>query len=99
MSVIPVLRMYDLEKTKDFYLNYIGMRQDWEHQYEETLPIYIQVSLGDVVLHLSEHFGDGAPGSVIRVGLKDLHGWYEEISKKTIDMQGLVWRMDLREKK
>ena len=70
MSVIPVLRMFDVEATKDFYCNFVGMNVDWQHQHEENFPLYLQVSLGDNVIHVSEHYGDCAPGARIRIGLE-----------------------------
>ena len=58
--VIPVLRMFSIEKAKEFYVGFLGFTIDWEHRFEDGLPIYMQVSRGNVVLHLSEHHGDGS---------------------------------------
>jgi hypothetical protein len=39
--------------------------------------VYLQISLGDLVIHLSEHHGDCSPGARIHIenfkGLKDYH--------------------------
>src|SRR5262245_52175620 len=61
-QVIPILRIFDVEKAKEFYLDYLGFKVDWEHRFEEDSPLYMQISLGEFVLHLSEHYGDGCPG-------------------------------------
>lgn len=37
-------------------------RVDWEHRFEPGFPLYLQVSRDGLVLHLSEHHGDGSPG-------------------------------------
>ena len=29
-TVIPVLRIYDIDKTKDFYIDWLGFGIDWE---------------------------------------------------------------------
>ena len=73
---IPILRIFDVQKAKDFYVDYVGMRIDFEHRFEPTLPLYMGVSRGDLVLHLSEHHGDGTPGTIVYVptkGVRDLH--------------------------
>jgi hypothetical protein len=42
----------------------------------------MQVSLGDCVLHLSEHYGDGSPGASIRIAVKDLDGYHATLLAK-----------------
>ncbi|MFE5321060.1 glyoxalase superfamily protein [Paenibacillus sp. NPDC056579] len=64
---VPILRMFDIDKTKQFYLEFLEFRLDWEHRFEEGLPLYMQISCGGCVLHLSEHFGDCSPGAAIRI--------------------------------
>ncbi len=74
--VIPVLRIFDTDKAKEFYVTYLGMTVDWEHRFEPGLPLYMHVSRGGLALHLSEHHGDGTPGTVVYVdttGVADLH--------------------------
>ncbi|GGF67120.1 hypothetical protein GCM10007301_28480 [Azorhizobium oxalatiphilum] len=64
---IPVLRIYDIAKAREFYLDFLGFTLDWEHRYAPDLPLYMQVSRDGVKLHLSEHYGDGTPGSVVYI--------------------------------
>lgn len=80
--VIPVLRIFDTDKAKEFYVGYVGMTVDWEHQFEPGLPLYVQVSRGDLVLHLSEHHGDGTPGTVVYVDTTDVAGLHAELRGK-----------------
>lgn len=79
---IPILRMFDVERAKDFYLGFLGFTLDWEHQFEPKTPIYMQVSRAGAVLHLSEHHGDGCPGSAIMVDMVGLDEFHREISTK-----------------
>jgi catechol 2,3-dioxygenase-like lactoylglutathione lyase family enzyme len=75
-KVVPILRIFDMGKARQFYVDYLGFRIDWEHRFSEGAPLYMQVSRGSLVLHLSEHHGDGTPGSVVYVetrGLRALH--------------------------
>src|SRR4051812_47155853 len=81
-QVIPVFRMFDVEKAKEFYLGYLGFTIDWEHRFEDNTPLYMQISRGSFVLHLSEHYGDGSPGSVVFVKVVGLDEYHKELSAK-----------------
>ena len=74
--IVPILRMFDLTATKRFYVDYLGCSIDWEHGGDGDGPLYMQVSRGDLVLHLSSHHDDGTPGSAVLIeieGVADLH--------------------------
>jgi ribosomal-protein-alanine N-acetyltransferase len=75
-KVIPILRIFDIAKAREFYVDYAGFTVDWEHRFDPDLPLYMQVSRDRLVLHLSEHFGDGTPGTTVYVetrGVVELH--------------------------
>ena len=75
-QAVPIFRIFDEAKAREFYIDYLGCRVDWEHRFEPGLPLYMQVSRGDLVLHLSEHHGDCCPGSTALVrttGIDALH--------------------------
>lgn len=61
-QAIPILRIFDVAKAHEFYLGFLGFSVDWEHRFGENFPLYTQVSLGGLTLHLSEHAGDASPG-------------------------------------
>jgi hypothetical protein len=52
LQVIPILRIFSVEKAREFYLDYAGFRVDWEHRFDPTAPLYMQVSRDGLVLHL-----------------------------------------------
>lgn len=81
-QTIPILRIFDEDKAKEFYLGFLGMKLDWEHRFEADFPIYMQVSKGNLVFHLSEHSGDCTPGSKVFVNVKDLDSLYREVTSK-----------------
>src|SRR6516225_7945682 len=66
-KTIPILRIFSVEKAKEFYVGYLGFAVDWEHRFEDNTPAYIQVSRAGLTLHLSEHHGDCCPGSTVFV--------------------------------
>jgi hypothetical protein len=82
-QTIPILRIFEEAKAREFYLDFLGFQIDWQHRFEPDLPLYMQVSRTGLTLHLSEHVGDACPGSTVFVrmtGIDDLHA--ELIAKK-----------------
>ncbi|KIV75693.1 Glyoxalase, Glyoxalase/Bleomycin resistance protein/Dioxygenase superfamily [Bacillus mycoides] len=51
--ITPIFRIFDIVKAQLFYFNFLGFKLDWEHRYEENMPLYMQISLNDTVIHLS----------------------------------------------
>jgi catechol 2,3-dioxygenase-like lactoylglutathione lyase family enzyme len=80
--VIPILRIFSVEKAREFYLDYLGFHLDWEHRFDDNAPLYMQVSRNGLVLHLSEHYGDGSPGSSFQVDFEGVRELNAEISAK-----------------
>jgi catechol 2,3-dioxygenase-like lactoylglutathione lyase family enzyme len=81
-SVVPILRIFDVDKAKEFYAGFLGFTVDWEHRFEANTPTYMQVSRGNLVLHLSEHYGDCCPGSTVYVRTAGIEALHKEISAK-----------------
>lgn len=81
-TVTPILRIFDEAKTREFYLGFLGFTVDWEHRFEPGLPLYLQVSRGACVLHLSEHHGDCCPGAALRIDVDDIDGLHAELAGK-----------------
>ncbi|MES1226813.1 MAG: glyoxalase superfamily protein [Bacteroidota bacterium] len=82
-KTIPVLRIFDYQKAIEFYVDWLGFKVVWEHKFEENAPVYMEVSKDGMLLHLSEHHGDGTPGThvfVLCTGIKEFH--QELIDKK-----------------
>ena len=78
----PVLRIFDEQKAKDFYVGFLGFTVDWEHRFEQGMPLYMQVSLAGCVLHLSEHHGDCSPGGTVFLRVTGLDEYHKEITAK-----------------
>jgi uncharacterized glyoxalase superfamily protein PhnB len=81
-QAIPIIRIFDEEKAKEFYLGFLGMKLDWEHRFAAGFPIYMQVSRGKLIFHLSEHSGDCTPGSKVFVNTNELDNLYKEFTSK-----------------
>ena len=82
LHTIPILRIFSVEKAKEFYVSFLGFTVDWEHRFDERAPVYVQVSRAGCVLHLSEHHGDCCPGSTVFVRVTGVEEYHREISAK-----------------
>ena len=79
---VPILRIFSVETAKEFYIDFLGFRVDWEHEFDPTSPVYMQVSRGSCVLHLSTNHGDCRPGSTVFVRMTGLDDYHREITAK-----------------
>ena len=80
--VVPTFRIFSIDKAREFYLDFLGFKVDWEHRFEPDFPVYMQVSRDGLAFHLSEHHGDGTPGSVFYVHTSGIREWQRELSEK-----------------
>jgi catechol 2,3-dioxygenase-like lactoylglutathione lyase family enzyme len=78
----PILRIFDVAKAKEFYLDYLGFTLDWEHRFGDNFPLYCQVSRSGLTLHLSEHSGDASPGARVFVRIQGIDALHKELHAK-----------------
>lgn len=81
-AAIPIIRIFSVEKAKEFYLDFLGFTLDWEHRFSEDLPLYAQISRSGLTLHLSEHYGDSTPGSAVFIPTRDIDALQQELMAK-----------------
>ncbi|MGH8856066.1 MAG: glyoxalase superfamily protein [Telluria sp.] len=81
-AVTPILRIFDQAKAREFYVDFLGFKVDWEHRFEPALPLYLQVSRDGCILHLSEHHGDCCPGAAMRIEVDDIDAYHAELWAK-----------------
>ena len=81
-SPVPVLRVQRADHARDFYLNHLGFSVEWEHRFEADLPLYMRISRDGARLDLSEHHGDGTPGTVVWIPIADAKALRDELSSK-----------------
>jgi len=82
-QTVPILRIFSVDKAKEFYLEFLGFTLDWEHSFAADLPLYMQVSRGALCLHLSEHHGDACPGSTVFVRMRGVEALHRELTAKS----------------
>ncbi len=79
---VPILRIFDEAKAREFYLDYLGFEVAFEHRFEENMPLYMGIARDGCVLHLSEHYGDATPGSSVRIHCDALGALERELTAK-----------------
>ena len=98
--VVPILRIFSVEKTREFYLGWLGFEVTFEHRFAPDLPLYMGVRRGDLALHLSEHHGDATPGTHLRVETTGLDGLQAELLEKRYGygrpgIEAMPWGRDM----
>ena len=81
-SVIPIMRIFDERKAREFYIDYLGFAIAFEHRFHEHAPLFMGVSRGNVMLFLSEHHGDGAAGAHVCIEMSGVREYLAELSAK-----------------
>lgn len=63
-------------------MDFLGFEVMFEHRFEPGMPLYMGVRRGECALHLSEHYGDGAPGASIRIACHDVVAYAAQLRAK-----------------
>lgn len=82
-SPVPVLRILDETLAREFYLNFLGFNVEWEHRFEPGMPSYLRIRRDETILDLSEHHGDGIPGTVVWVPIANAATFLADISRRS----------------
>ena len=82
LSNVPILRIFDVAKAKEFYIDWLGFKIDFEHQFEPGMPYYFGISRDKIQLHLSEHHGDATPGSRVFILCDEIEKFFAELQSR-----------------
>ncbi|ROP62630.1 hypothetical protein EDF81_1132 [Enterobacter sp. BIGb0383] len=79
---IPILRMFNERKAREFYLDFLGFTVEFEHRFEADLPLYMGIDRNGLQIHLSEHHGDASPGATVFVPIRNIELFRDELNHK-----------------
>lgn len=82
LSQTPILRIYDEDAARGFYLDFLGFETLFEHRFDANAPLYMAVSCGGCVLHLSGHHGSAAPHAHVRIEIDDVDAYATALRAK-----------------
>lgn len=85
--VVPGLRILDYERSRRFYVEQLGFEIDWEWRHAPASPVFVQISKAGLSLYLSEHPGDGTPGSLVYLYVSDVDDWHEAIREAGVPVE------------
>lgn len=82
--LVPVLRIFDWDLARAWYVDYLGWSVEWLRRGGDHLPVYARVvdPGGGAVVELSEHHGDGTPGAVLVLTVDDLDPLHERLAAR-----------------
>lgn len=81
-AITPIFRIFDYDKAIEFYVEWLGFKIDWEDK-PENAPVYMQISLEGIIIHLTEHHGDCTPGARAYIsGFSNLKDYHTELFNK-----------------
>lgn len=81
-EVTPILRIFDIDKARAFYIDYLGFTVAWQHRFGDSFPLYMAVRRDGCELHLSEHHGDATPGSACRIHVQEIDAFHAELKAR-----------------
>ena len=81
-ETIPILRIFDEAKAREFYCAFLGFAVQFEHRFAPDLPLYMGIARDSLHLHLSEHHGDASPGSTVFVRMRGVRVLHAELLQK-----------------
>ncbi len=76
-KTIPILRILDEAKAMEFYVDFLGFNLDWGNRASGAL--FVQVSLDECVLHLSEHSGDACVGAAVKLHTNNIEEYVAQL--------------------
>jgi Glyoxalase superfamily protein len=79
---IPILRIFSEDKAKEFYLYFLGFSLEWEHRFGDNFPLYARIKRSELIIDLSEHYGDATPGATIFVPVENIDVLSSELRAK-----------------
>jgi catechol 2,3-dioxygenase-like lactoylglutathione lyase family enzyme len=81
----PILRSFDERRARRFYVDFLGFEVEFEHRFEPAAPLYMGLRGGACRIHLSEHYGDGTPGSALRIPVDDVRAFARALREKQFE--------------
>jgi uncharacterized glyoxalase superfamily protein PhnB len=91
---IPIFRILNYDEAVEFYIDFLGFTIDWEHRFDPSEPVYMQISRNNLTLHLSENkrFQIKVIIFIDTRGIEEFHK--ELVEKTTTDSVPEIYKTD-----
>jgi len=74
--------MFDVSKAREFYIDYLGFKVEFEHRFHDNAPLFMGISRDGLMLYVSEHHGDSVPGVHVVVDMTGVDDLLAELKAK-----------------
>ncbi|GGI21469.1 bleomycin resistance protein [Oxalicibacterium faecigallinarum] len=81
-TVIPQLRMTNAKVSVPFYVDGLGFKVDWTHQFEPGFPLFVQLTREGQTIFLTEHKGDAQVGGAVYFLVPDVDTCHRQFEAK-----------------
>lgn len=81
----PVLRIFEKDLAKSFYIGWLAFNLDWEYRPDDGGPSIMEVSRDGATLQLSGHYGDGSPGAKVIIEVEDIDALHRELTTERLN--------------
>ena len=83
-TVIPQLRITHAETSLRFYVENLGFKLDWQHQFEPGFPLFVQLTRQGQTIFLTEHSGDCQVGGAVYFIVPDAAQCWSEFAQQGV---------------
>lgn len=88
LTVIPTLRIEDIEISKRFYEQGLGFSVDWIWREKERSPAFAQISYDGTRIYLTER-QEGVAGALVLLYVDDVDSWHMKLLANNIAVDTL----------
>lgn len=81
-TVIPQLRTTSAKASLPFYVDGLGFKVDWAHQFEPGFPLFMQLTREGQTIFLTEHTGDCQVGGAVYFIVPDARGCFADFVRR-----------------
>ena len=89
---IPILRIFDVVKAKEFYIGWLGFTIEWEKQFEPDTPLYMGIKKDGIQIHLLEYYRDTTPGSKVFIICDKIKKYFQELQSRPYKYYPPGWK-------
>ena len=85
-QVVPALRIRSYEKSSAFY-GKLGFKEQWKHQFEPALPVFVSIARDGMEIFLTEHTGDCEFGGLVHFYVANVDECYAQFRQRGVPVK------------
>lgn len=85
-QVVPALRIRSYEVSSAFYEK-LGFKEQWKHQFEPGLPVFVSIARDGMEIFLTEHTGDCQFGGLVHFYVANVDDCYAQFRQGGVPVE------------